>query len=89
MLTIQTHLYAEGAPSQFVITGTTNEEVFLRDITGNRRHLPIRESNITVTVLKRNRDQLLAEVILASRRLAAKALTVYSTERSSVLQLSH
>jgi predicted P-loop ATPase len=53
--------YAEDMPRQFVFLGTTNEEVFLYDSTGNRRFLPLRVSNIDIQKLKQDRDQLLAE----------------------------
>ena len=53
--------YAEDMPRQFVLVGTTNEEVFLCDSTGNRRYLPVRVSDIDIEALKRDREQLLAE----------------------------
>ena len=53
--------FVESAPRQFVLVGTTNEEVFLRDDTGNRRYLPVRVSDIDIEGLKRDREQLLAE----------------------------
>jgi predicted P-loop ATPase len=53
--------YAEDVHRQFVLVGTTNEEVFLCDSTGNRRYLPVRVSDIDIEALERDRDQLLAE----------------------------
>jgi predicted P-loop ATPase len=53
--------YAEDVHRQFVLVGTTNEEVFLCDSTGNRRYLPVRVSDIDIEALKRDREQLLAE----------------------------
>ena len=53
--------HAEDVPRQFVLVGTTNEEVFLCDSTGNRRYLPVRVSDIDIEALKRDREQLLAE----------------------------
>jgi predicted P-loop ATPase len=52
---------AESIARPFVIIGTTNEEVFLCDSTGNRRYLPVRVSDIDIEALERDRDQLLAE----------------------------
>jgi hypothetical protein len=44
-----------------VMVGTTNEERFLRDHTGNRRFWPVASGNIDIAWIKANRLQLLAE----------------------------
>lgn len=57
--------YTVTQPRQFILIGTTNEQAFLSDLTGNRRWWPVPVAHCNIAGLIGVRDQLWAEAVKA------------------------
>lgn len=60
--------FATRFPRRLVFIGTTNDDEFLGDATGERRWLPIRVGKISVDAIERDRNQLWAEGVEIFKR---------------------
>ena len=56
------------APRHCVVCGSTNDAVFLHDVTGSRRYFVVPTGKINLRWLRDNRDQLLAEAVHLYRK---------------------
>lgn len=83
---------ARNYPRQCVFVGTTNQDEYLKDYTGNRRYWPVLVKNVNIRALSDFRDQFWAEALHAyqnGERWWAEGpdeLALFETEQGSRMQ---
>ena len=55
--------YAKSFRRECVFVGTTNEDQYLKDVSGGRRFLPVRVNGLRIELIRKWRDQLWAEAV--------------------------
>lgn len=73
---------------QSLFVGTTNEDAYLADVTGNRRFWPVKVGAVDLEWIRTNRDQLWAEAVKAFRAGERWWLTDAEAERAVSEQAS-
>lgn len=69
-----------------IILGTTNEDAYLRDLTGNRRFWPVKVGNIDLERLKDDVHQLWAEAVVREQTGEPIALSRHLWQAAAELQ---
>lgn len=65
----------EEFPRRCVFVGSTNDDQYMHDVTGNRRYWPVRCDGVKPALVKRDRDQIWGEAVTIFKAGGAKNCT--------------